>query len=144
MLLKSVQCIDHDTLSTDAALALTENIPLPASHWCQAPSVCQWKPLHRGAWLLFSFMWNVFSRKAEQHLNHDKLEEDQHLKIAATQPRTIIGPKSDRFCLQMGRTYQPVYICRCFSGRVIRAGFFYFICQSVPDVLMFSVMWECP
>lgn len=126
------------------ALGVTENIYLPASHWCQAPSVCKWKPLHRGACLLFSFVWNVWGRKAEQYLNHDKLEEDNHLKIAATQPRTIIAPKSDRFCFLMGRTYRPVSICRCFSGRLIRAGSFYFIFLSVPDVLIFSVMWECP
>lgn len=84
----------------------------------------QWKPLRRGAWLLFSIVWNVWGRKAQQYLNHDKMEGDQHLKIAATQRRTIIAPKSDRFCLQMGRTYRPVSICRCFSGGLIRAGSF--------------------
>lgn len=113
LFLKSLQCTDSDTLSTDAAPAVTENISLPASHWCQEPSLCQWKPLHRGAWLLFSFVWNVWGRQAEQCLNHDKSEEDHHQKIAATKPSTITAAKSDRFCLPMGRTYWPVCICRC-------------------------------
>lgn len=96
----------------------------------------------------------VWGREADQHLNHDKLGKAQYLKRPAMQPRTITAPKSGRLCLQMGRTYWPVSICtswpfrhqhcRCFSGRLVRVGPFYFICQSVPDTLMFSVMWEPP
>lgn len=33
------QWLDHDSLSIDAAVAVTGNVPLPAPHWSQPPSV---------------------------------------------------------------------------------------------------------
>lgn len=97
------------------------------------------------------FIYVVVSeeREADWCLNHAKSGRAQYLKRAAMQPRTITAPKSDRFCLQVGRTYHTGWQflhqhCRCFSGGLVSVGPFFYTCYSVPDIRMFSVMWEHP